>query len=79
METPSKTEQKVVTSNIKSEYKSMMDQKVKIINDLNAMINVELCKIVICESCKRKFANKAHYLRHITLSEFHKSNLNKKV
>lgn len=54
-----------------------MEQKLKVINDLNGMINVELCKIVICELCKRKFANKAHYLRHITLSDLHKSNLNK--
>lgn len=51
-----------------------MDHKIKEINELNKLINLELCKIVICELCKRKFANKSHYLRHITLSELHKSN-----
>lgn len=52
-----------------------MDEKIKIISDLNEKIKNELSKFVVCKVCKRKFANKAHLLRHTTMSELHKKNL----
>ena len=59
------------------EYKTIKEEKVKKIEELNNEINNEISKIVICGVCKSKFANKAHYLRHTTLSELHKININK--
>jgi len=52
-----------------------MDEKIKIINDLNEKIKMELNKFVVCKICKKKFANKAHLLRHTTMSDLHKKNL----
>ena len=57
---------------IKIDYKAIIDEKIKIINDLNEKIKNELNKFVVCKICKRKFANKAHLLRHTTMSELHK-------
>ena len=59
----------------KIDYKTIVDEKIKIINDLNEKIKHEINKFVICKICKRKFANKAHLLRHTTMSELHKKNL----
>lgn len=59
----------------KVDYKAIMDEKIKIISDLNEKIKNELNKFVVCKVCKRKFANKAHLLRHTTMSELHKKNL----
>ncbi len=58
----------------KNEYKIIVEEKLKIVNDLTAQLNYEISKIVTCDICKRKFANKAHLLRHITSSEIHKIN-----
>jgi len=59
----------------KLDYKGIMDEKIKVINEINEKIKIELNKFVVCKICKRKFANKAHLLRHTTMSELHKKNL----
>jgi hypothetical protein len=59
----------------KIEYKAMLDEKIKAINQLNEKIKNELNKFVVCKVCKRKFANKTHMLRHTTMSELHKKNM----
>ena len=51
-----------------------MDEKLKIIGELNEKIKNEINKFVVCKICKRKFANKAHLLRHTTMSDIHRRN-----
>jgi hypothetical protein len=53
-----------------------IEEKLKIIENLKELIRLESEKVVICYICKRKFANKAHLLRHQTSSKLHKK-LNK--
>jgi hypothetical protein len=55
-------------------YKEIIEEKFNIIRELKKNIEFEISKIVLCNLCKRKFANKAHYLRHVNLSELHKKN-----
>ncbi len=55
-------------------YREVIEEKINLIGDLKKKINFEISKIVLCPMCKRKFANKAHYLRHTNLSELHKKN-----
>jgi hypothetical protein len=57
------------------DYKMVIEQKLKTIEELNNKISLEIAKIVICEPCRRKFANKSHYIRHVTLSEIHKNKI----
>ncbi len=57
-----------------NQYMEMIEEKNKQINEINNSIMNEISKIVICRECRLKFANKGHYIRHITLSELHKKN-----
>lgn len=61
----------------KIDYKPIVEEKLKIIEDYENLIFQQVSKIVVCTTCKRKFANKAHYIRHTTLSELHKKNSGK--
>lgn len=56
-----------------------LEEKQQILNALYAEIRAEINKVVICTVCKRKFANKAHYIRHCTFSELHKKNEKKEI
>lgn len=56
-----------------------LEEKQQILNALYAEIRAEINKVVICTLCKRKFANKAHYIRHCTFSELHKKNEKKEI
>jgi hypothetical protein len=70
-------QEKNLTKNedLKIDYKSIMDNKIKIINELNEKVKNEIKRFVICKICKRKFANKTHLLRHSSMSELHKKNV----
>jgi hypothetical protein len=60
-----------------NQYRKDIEEKNKIIFGLQFRINEEMSRVVICDLCKRKFANKAHFLKHVNLSELHRQNVNK--